>query len=105
MTLNPFAQADALINAGVGQCLSNATATYNGGPEFGVLFDCGVSNGFLEDHVQAPECAASFDMSKTPGLHEGSALLINGVFYTVSGSVHPDSSGWVKVVLNPEGGW
>ena len=35
-SLAPFAAVDALIAQGVGQALSNATATWHGGPAFGV---------------------------------------------------------------------
>ena len=35
----PFAAVDALINQGVSQTLANATASWQGGPSFGVIFN------------------------------------------------------------------
>lgn len=99
--LNPFAQVDALINQSVSQSLANAVASYNGGPEFGVLFERGVSDAPFGEVVDAATHQASYQASHTPGISAGHELLIDGTAYTVSGPVQPDSSGWLDLTLYP----
>ena len=101
MTSTTFAALEARINAGCTQHLANATASYNGGPEFGVLFERGVSDAPFGEVVDAATHQASYQASHTPGISAGHELLIDGTAYTVSGPVQPDSSGWLDLTLYP----
>jgi len=94
--LAPFAAVNALINQGVSQLLSNATATWQGsGHAFGVVFKRGVDEGYMPDAVTAVSHTVSMCVANAPGIAEGSTgLRINGQACTVMGTVVPDASGW-----------
>lgn len=96
MTTAPFAAAMHMLNASVPAVLANATATYQGGTPFGVLFDRAPAD-LLGVATYAPECA--FDIAHTPGLAKGSVLVIDGAAFAVAGNPEPDGSGWVRVQL------
>lgn len=98
--LAPFAAVEALVNQGITQHLSNATATYQGGAPFGVLFDRR-GQELYDDALAAAAFQASYCLANTPGLVEGGALVVGGVSYTVVGPVQPDAGGWVTVALSP----
>ena len=94
--LAPFAAVNALINQGVSQLLSNATATWQGtGHAFGVVFKRGQDEGYLPEAVTAVTHTVSMCVANAPGLAEGSCgLRINGQACRVTGPVVPDASGW-----------
>lgn len=96
-----FADLEARVNAACARYLANAVASYNGGPEFGVLFERGVSDAPFGEVVDAATHQASYQASHTPGISAGHELLIDGTAYTVSGPVQPDSSGWLDLTLYP----
>lgn len=101
MPLAPFANLEARVNRAVEGRLSNATAVYNGGEPFGVLLDREQTDAFGGGGmvVDAPSLAVSFDTAHTPGLAEGSELVVNGVPYRIAQGVQPDASGWVTVAV------
>lgn len=96
-----FAALEARVNAACTQHLANATASYNGGPAFGVLFDRAGNDPF-GGALDATGYSCSFSLSHAPGLAKADELVIDGVIYIVSGPVQPDSSGWVRVQLHPK---
>lgn len=100
MPLAPFATLEQRANAAVLGRLANATATYQGGEPFAVVFDSGAAEFMGADGTVAdlPEYTVSLYLGKTPGLAEGSELTIDGTVYTVAGGVQPDSSGWAENV-------
>lgn len=94
--LAPFAAVNALINQGVSQLLSNATATWQGGGHaFGVVFKRGADEGYMPDAVTAVSHNISMCVANAPGIAEGSkGLCINGQACVVMGAVVADASGW-----------
>ena len=101
MTTAPFASAMHMLNASVPAVLANATATYQGGAPFGVLFDRTASAPF----GQAVDVAAlelGYCVANTPGVREGSELVIDGVVHVVTGQVQPDAGGWVNLSVYPK---
>lgn len=94
--LAPFAAAQALLNQGVGQLLSNATATWQAGPPFGVLHDVTVADGF-STVATVPQHTISLCAANTPGIAEGStALTVDGKPCRITGAVVPDAGGWAS---------
>lgn len=104
--LAPFAAVNALINQGISQLLSNATATWqSGGHAFGVVFKRGVDEGFMPDAVTAVSHTISMCVANAPGIAEGSTgLRINGQTCTVMGAVVADASGWATFSVHIDGG-
>ena len=101
MTTAPFASAMHMLNASVPAVLANATATYQGGAPFGVLFDRTAS----DPYGQAVDVAAlevSYCVANTPFVREGSELVIDGVVHVVIGQVQPDAGGWVNLSVYPK---
>lgn len=98
MGLAPFAAIETRINAAVGARLSNAIATFNGGDEFGVIFDR-LPVQTIDGYAESVGPQAAFDIARAPGLVYGSVLVIDGVDYSVTGGLEPDRSGWVTVQL------
>ncbi|MEZ2740861.1 hypothetical protein [Comamonas jiangduensis] len=94
--LAPFAAVNALINQGVSQLLSNATATWQGtGHAFGVVFKRGQDEGYLPEAVTAVTHTVSMCVVNAPGIAEGGqGLCINNQPCRVTGPVVPDASGW-----------
>lgn len=99
-SLAPFAMVEQAINASTQRMLSNATATWQGGEPFGVVFDRRPHEA-LDVAMYAPSC--SLPLACAPGLEQGSVLVIDGVEWTVIEPVVSDSSGWTTVQLR-EGG-
>lgn len=100
MLLAPDRQAR--INGAVERAHANATATYQGGEPFGVLFDRAAS----DPYGQAVDVAAlevGYCVANTPGVREGSELVIDGVVHVVNGPVQPDAGGWVSLSVYPKG--
>ena len=95
--LAPFAAVEQMVNAGVLGTLANATATFNGGEPFGVIFDLLPADFDQLAEARGPQ--AAFDLAKAPGLAYGSTLVIDGATYTVTGGLEPDASGWATVQL------
>lgn len=100
--MNPFAQIEQDINAGVSGLLANAIATYQGGAPFGVLLDRAAADPFGAGAVDATAYTAAFDLAHAPGLAEGGELVIDGAAYSVASGVQPDASGWVSLVVYPK---
>lgn len=98
MSIAPFAAIEARLNAAVERRLANAAATYQGGEPFGVLFYRGQTDSFGGDGMVTDSTAhsVSLNLAHTPGLAEGSELVIDGVRYVVGQGVQGDSSGWVS---------
>ena len=91
----------ARINGAVVRAHANATATFNGGEPFGVLFDRNPTEPF-GGAASAADLVCAFDLASAPGLVEGSVLVINGAPHVVAGGVEPDASGWVTVAVYPQ---
>lgn len=102
MTLAPFAALESRLNGAVQKRLSNATATYNGGTPFGVLFDRSPADPFGTGAVDAAAYSVSFMAANAPGLAEGGELVINGTAYIVASGVQPDAGGWVSLTVYPK---
>lgn len=91
----PFAQVDALINQGISQTLANATASWQGGQSFGVIFNRAPVEGFLGDAITAERQTVAMCVANAPGIAEGSTgLLIGGQPCQITGPVVADASGW-----------
>lgn len=97
----PFASIESMINTGVTATLTNAVATFNGGPAFGVVFDRASSEAFDSGAMTGARFTASFCAASAHGLVEGSSLTVNTVAYRVASGVEPDAGGWVTVDLIP----
>lgn len=91
----PFAAVDALINQGVSQTLANATASWQGGPSFGVIFNRAPLDGYLDHAVTTDRQTVAMCVANAPGIAEGSTgLLIGGQPCQITGPVVADASGW-----------
>lgn len=90
------------INGAVTRAHANATAVYNGGTPFGVLFDRSPADPFGTGAVDSARHDVSFVAANAPGLAEGSELAINGIAYIVATSVQPDAGGWVTLSVYPK---
>lgn len=102
MTTAPFAAAMHMLNASVPAVLANATATYQGGAPFGVLFDRSPADPFGTGAVDSARHDVSFVAANAPGLAEGGTLVIDGAAYTVASGVQPDAGGWVTLSVYPK---
>lgn len=102
MSLAPFAALESRLNSAVQKRLANATATYQGGAPFGVLFDRTPADPFGNGAVDSAGYSAAFVAANAPGLAEGGTLVIDGVNYTVASGVQPDAGGWVTVTVYPK---
>ena len=101
MAVAPFAQAMADLGTEVESMLANATATYQGGEPFGVLFDRAASDPFGQA-VDVAALSVGYCVLNTPGVREGSELTIDGVVHKVTGPVQPDAGGWVNLTVYPK---
>lgn len=100
MTLAPFAALESRVNRAVQSRLANAVAVYQGGEPFGVLFSRAASDPF-GGAVDAAGLTVAYCVANTPGIQEGSELLIDGAAHTVTGQVQPDAGGWVVLSVYP----
>lgn len=92
--LDLFKRAHDRANAAVLRHLANARATWQGGAEFGVIFDIDGEEVF-SDAVTAVRHSVSLCVANASGIAEGSTeLAINGQSCRVTGAVVPDASGW-----------
>lgn len=101
MTLAPFADREARLNRAVEVHLSNASAVYLGGEPFGVTFARKAADPYA-GAVDTAQHTCSFCIANTPGLHEGSELVINGTTYVVATGVQPHAGGWVDLDIYPK---
>ena len=90
MAASPFARLHQRLNSAVERALSDTVAVFQGGEPFGA------------QAASAAAITASFSVAHTPGLVEGSELVLGGVVHLVSGQVQPDESGWVTVSVYPK---
>lgn len=91
----PFAVVDALINQGVSQTLANATASWQGGHSFGVIFNRAPLDGYLDHAITTDRQTVAMCIANAPGIAEGSTgLLIGGQPCQITGPVVADASGW-----------
>ena len=100
--LAPFAAVSALINQGVGQLLSNATASWQGGGPFGVLWDTQQQDdgGYLPEVATIPVHTVSLCVANTPGIAEGSTgLTVGGKTCRITSPVVPDAGGWASFTV------
>ncbi len=102
MSLAPFAALESRLNGAVQKRLANATAVYNGGAPFGVLFDRSPADPFGTGAVDAAAYSVSFMAANAPGLVEGGELVIDGTAYVVAPGVQPDAGGWVTLSVYPK---
>nr|WP_295941184.1 hypothetical protein [uncultured Acidovorax sp.] len=100
MLLAPDRQAR--INGAVERAHANASATYQGGEPFGVLFDRAASDPYGQA-VDVAALSVGYCVANTPGVREGSELVIDGVVHVVNGPVQPDAGGWVSLSVYPKG--
>ena len=102
MTTAPFASAMHMLSASVPAVLANATATYQGGEPFGVIFDRNASDPFGAA-VDVAAVTVAYCVANTPGVREGSELVIDGWgVHVVTGQVQPDAGGWVVLSVYPK---
>lgn len=99
MLLAPDRQAR--INGAVERAHANATATYQGGEPFGVILDRSASDPF-GPAVDVAQISVAYCVANTPGVREGSELLVEGVVHKVTGPVQPDAGGWVVLLVYPK---
>lgn len=99
-SLTPFAGVEQLINTGALGMLANATATWQGGVPFAVIFDSKPHDGLGVGQFE-PSC--SLPLASAPGLEQDGVLVINGQEWTVTEPVVADSSGWATVLLRKGG--
>lgn len=102
MTIAPFAALESRLNSAVQKHIANATAVYNGGAPFGVLFDRSPADPFGTGAVDSARHDVSFVAANAPGLAEGGTLVIDGAAYIVATSVQPDAGGWVTLSVYPK---
>ena len=102
MIATPFAAAMHMLNASVSAALSDTVAVFKGGEPFGVLLGREGIEPFGAQAASSAAITASFSVAHTPGLVEGSELVLGGVVHLVSGQVQPDESGWVTVSVYPK---
>ena len=100
MSLAPFAALEARVNNAVQARLANATATYQGGQPFGVILDREASDPFGAA-VDVAQITVAYCVVNTPGVREGSELVVDGVTHKVAGPVQPDAGGWVVLTIYP----
>ena len=93
MAASPFARLHQRLNSAVERALADTVAVFQGGEPFGVL---------LGREGVEPFGAQAASSAHTPGLVEGSELVLGGVVHLVSGLVQPDESGWVTVSVYPK---
>ncbi|MCW5648354.1 MAG: hypothetical protein KIS62_01275 [Ramlibacter sp.] len=93
-TSAPFAAIQAGINAGVGQLLANAIATWQGGEPFAVIFERAPMAVLGEVMGAGPRL--SVDAALLPGVAQGSVISIDGTDFEIVGAIEPDESGWLN---------
>ena len=92
--ISPGADRALRVRGAVERHLSNASATWQGGQMFGLLFSRkpGV---FIDEAASIESLQISMCVANAPGITEGSlGLVIDGQPCQVSGAVTPDASGW-----------
>lgn len=102
MSLAPFAALESRLNGAVQKHIANATAVYNGGAPFGVLFDRTPADPFGTGAVDSARYDVAFVAANAPGLAEGSEMTINGTAYIVATGVQADAGGWVTLSVYPK---
>ncbi len=101
--LSPFADIEDMLNRDTVGMLANATATWQGGEPFGVLFVRKPAGVFGGDAVDMASCTVGYCVANTPGMVAGAELVIGGVAYKVTGQVQPDAGGWVDLTVYAKG--
>lgn len=101
MSIAPFAALESRVNSVVQRRLANAVAVYQGGDTFGVLLDRSKADPFGAA-VDMAALGVAFCVANTPGIAEGSELVIDGIAHVVTGPVQPDAGGWVELSVYPK---
>lgn len=101
MSLAPFAALETRVNRAVEARLANATATYQGGEPFGVILNREEADTYAPA-VDVAQISVAYCVANTPGVREGSELVVNGVVHKVTGPVQPDAGGWVVLLVYPK---
>lgn len=91
----------ARINGAVARAHANATAVYQAGAPFGVLLDRTSADPFGAA-VDTAAITVAYCMANTPGVRDGSELVIDGTTHIVTGQVQPDAGGWVVLTVYPK---
>lgn len=99
MLLAPDRQAR--INGAVERAHANATATYQGGEPFGVILNREEADTYAPA-VDVAQITVAYCVANTPGVREGSELVVHGVVHKVTGPVQPDAGGWVVLLVYPK---
>lgn len=103
--LAPFAALESQISAGVQSLLPNSVASWRAGPDFGVIFDQGLDDGYMPDTVSASRQTVAMCVANAPGIAEGErGLVVDGKPFIVSSPVIPDAGGWAMFAVMPQGG-
>ena len=99
--LAPFAAIEQMVDTAVISVLANATASWQGGPAFGVIFDSSEGGRFISDApMTAVRCTVSLCSANCPGIAEGSAgLTVGGKPCRVTSPVVPDAGGWASFTV------
>ena len=98
--LNPAADRAARVRGAVTRHMANATASWQGGLSFGVVFSRKPVS-FMEDAASAEGLHVSMCIANAPGIAEGSlGLVLDGQPCQVAGPVTPDASGWANFLVS-----
>lgn len=94
MAVATFKDLEQRVNRAVSQHLANAVAVYQGGAPFGVMFERSPAD-LYDGAIDVARLSVAYCVANTPGVREGSELVMDGVSYIVTGPVQPDAGGWV----------
>lgn len=101
MDLSPFAALEGRLNGAVQSRLANATAVFQGGEPFGVIFTEQESDDPMAETSTVIERTVAFSEGSAPGIAEGDSIDINSRTYRVSGPAVPDTGGWLLLPVYP----
>ncbi len=101
MDINPFAALEARINAAAERRLANVSVVYQSGAAFGALLSRSQAEPF-GGAVDVAGLSVAYCVVNTPGIAEGSELILDGIPHVVTGPVQPDAGGWVELSVYPK---
>ena len=92
--ISPGADRALRVRGAVERHLSNASASWQGGAAFGVIFSR-KPGAFIDEAASMESLQVSMCVANAPGITEGSLdLVIDGQPCQVTGAVTADASGW-----------